>query len=137
MASPSTPREDDNPLTKLLLEQLHKTCTLPSASELIDTACHICREPFLSKEIALKLRCGHLCGATCLIRWLAPLSNEVRNTCPMCRQPILGDLNLKDQNYQRERPVWLARLTFGDLELRGLPLLEKSLLGRNVRTSSG
>lgn len=111
MASPSSePSPDTDSHTRLLLEQLHKKCTLPNESELEDINCYICHEPFLTSEIGLRLPCGHLCGASCLIRWINPKSEETRDSCPFCRQPILGGASPgpnNDDSERNQRRTWL------------------------------
>ena len=91
--SPAT----NNPRLKPLLDRLHQKCTLPRANELgEDLACHICQEAFLasatSPKIPVKLPCNHLCGLSCILRWLAPLSSEPRDTCPYAESPYLVEL---------------------------------------------
>ena len=108
--SPAT----NNPRLKRLDDPLHQKCTFPSTNELgEDLACHICQEPFLisgtSPEIPVELLCSHLCGLSCILRWLAPLSSKPRDTCPLRREPILGEAASKVRGVQYE-PVWLGFL---------------------------
>lgn len=67
--------------------------TVPTEEDMKhDFVCHICEEPYLSTEnpeMAIKLACGHIVGATCLLRWLTPLSEQRQNSCPFCRRPLL------------------------------------------------
>ena len=36
----------------------------------------------------IKHPCGHILEATCVAKWLAPLSEQGSNDCPICRQPV-------------------------------------------------
>ena len=64
------------------------------STKLQNTAqCHICHEPFLSgshPERPVVLRCGHILGEGCILKWIAPLSRSGgQNSCPMCRSIIV------------------------------------------------
>ncbi|KAK3167186.1 hypothetical protein OEA41_010312 [Lepraria neglecta] len=105
--SPAT----NNPRMKPLLDRLHQKCTFQRANETgEDLAYHICREAFLasatSPEIPVKLPYNHLCGLSYILRWLAPLSSEPRDTCPLHREPILGEAASEVRGVQYE-PEWL------------------------------
>ena len=91
----SSPLAD--PLMKPMLDRLQEKCSFPKASELKENViCTVCQDPFLSEnapEIPVRLPCGHIMGLSCLLQWLSPLSTERRrDTCPLCRRPVLGAL---------------------------------------------
>ena len=77
------------------LEQLLSKTRQPLFSEMKDeTKCHICLDPFLSgenPEMPIKIACGHIIGIACMLKWLQPLSLEGKNSCPICRKPIIDD----------------------------------------------
>lgn len=116
MAPPSSPADQGiNPLLIPLVNQIHQRCTLPTATQLKDEiSCHICHEIFFTganPEIALKLPCGHILGIKCLSPWLAPLSEhpeETQDSCPTCRQTVLGEL-LPETNIMQDRRMWVER----------------------------
>ena len=69
------------------------------SGDLQNTAeCHICNEPFLTgcdPERPVILRCGHIMGEGCILKWMSPLSRRGgQNSCPLCRKPLL-DLSLR------------------------------------------
>lgn len=58
---------------------------VPTDSIAEDEACSICLESFASsKEIAVKLKCGHQIGRDCILQWLT--GNH--DTCPFCRANV-------------------------------------------------
>ncbi|KAL2037633.1 hypothetical protein N7G274_009578 [Stereocaulon virgatum] len=89
----TTPREARQSHTGTLLAMISSRFTIPTEEDMRhDFVCHICEEPYLSTdnpEMAVKLTCGHVVGATCLLKWLAPLSGQRKNSCPFCRRPLL------------------------------------------------
>ncbi|MCJ1455996.1 hypothetical protein MMC28_006353 [Mycoblastus sanguinarius] len=106
---PSASRRPIEPFMKPLLDQLQK-CTTPKSSQLEDNvACQICYKPFLTvgnAEIPIKLPCGHIFGVTCVLSWLGPLPQNGPDACPLCRQPVFGDL--EDEEAERhEKRFWL------------------------------
>ena len=76
--------------------------TLPS----LDDKCAICTEPYLegprelrdALDAPVKMRCGHIFGHNCLVRWM--LSGNFDNHCPFCRTQIVdeSDLEMSDPN---------------------------------------
>lgn len=52
--------------------------------------CHICFSPYnthpFSEVPAVRLRCGHIVGATCLCEWLSS-----HDYCPQCRTKVCSD----------------------------------------------
>jgi len=70
----------------------------PTAHDLAKTVrCYICTDPFVlhpgapTPESPLKLPCGHVWGVDCISEWLAPAASpQLRNSCPLCRRPILS-----------------------------------------------
>ena len=89
----TTPREARQSPTGTLLAMISSRFTIPTEEDMKhDFVCHVCEEPYLSidnPEMAIKLMCGHVLGATCLLKWLAPLSGQRQNSCPFCRRPLL------------------------------------------------
>ena len=89
----TTPCEARQSHTRTLLAMISSRFTVPTEEDMKhDFVCHICEEPYLSTdnpEMAIKLACGHVVGATCLLRWLTPLSEQRQNSCPFCRRPLL------------------------------------------------
>ena len=80
--------------TNDLIRRIHSDCSLPTAEELDSKECHICKKPFFTTrrpELPVKLGCGHIFGASCLLKWLDPLSGEGHDSCPLCRRQVLGD----------------------------------------------
>ena len=71
------------------LSELVSMSTLMSTSHVEDQTCTICQENYMkgpNPELALKLPgCGHVFGVSCISAWI----NGKKNTCPMCRKPIL------------------------------------------------
>ncbi|KAL2040640.1 hypothetical protein N7G274_006619 [Stereocaulon virgatum] len=88
------------------LEQILNKTRQPLLSDLDnDLKCHICHESFLSgdePEVPTRLPCGHICGQSCILKWLSPLSNQGKNSCPMCRQTIIEDWNRGPEHDARE-----------------------------------
>ena len=82
--------------------------TLPS----LDEKCAICTEPYLESSCELrdpldspvKIRCGHIFGHNCLVRWM--LSDSFDNQCPFCRAKIVDesdpDLRSPDPNVRAQ-----------------------------------
>ena len=93
---PLSPTHDRNASATWVLSQLGRKCSFPAKNDLIDNMeCHICHNVFLDgpePEAAIKLSCGHICGLTCMLQWLKPLSEEPNNSCPLCRERILCHL---------------------------------------------
>ena len=72
----------------------------PAWSEIKDsTGCVICHETFLGGEhtdVPMKIHnCGHVVGSYCLAKWLSPQSPGGKDTCSMCRAPILDLPNVR------------------------------------------
>lgn len=79
--------------TEKIIDMLSRSIQHVQSSRLQSTAkCHICDEPFLSgsyPERPITLRCGHIFGEGCILKWVSPLSdNGGKDSCPMCRGPI-------------------------------------------------
>ncbi|KAI4188554.1 MAG: hypothetical protein L6R41_002069 [Letrouitia leprolyta] len=84
----------DQPLTGIVQRISHK-CTFPAASELEDTKCYICLNDSLGpqgSEVPAKLRCGHIFGMACLVKWVSDsiAEGKASPTCPICRGIFLG-----------------------------------------------
>lgn len=80
--------------TNEVVDLLYRNVRNAHSGDLQDTAeCHICNEPFLTgcePERPVILRCGHIMGEGCILKWMSPLSgNESQNSCPLCRKPLL------------------------------------------------
>ena len=83
----------DQSKAKTILKELLSKTSQPKIEDLKDSdTCMICQEPYLtaeSPELPLKLSCGHIAGAQCLLKWMSPLSPDGKNSCPICRHKIL------------------------------------------------
>ena len=80
--------------TNKIVDLLFRNVQYAHSGNLQNTAeCHICNEPFLtgcSPERPVILRCGHIMGEGCILKWMSPLSRHGRqNSCPLCREPLL------------------------------------------------
>ena len=72
----------------------------------LDEKCAICTEPYLegpcelrdAPDAPVKIRCGHIFGHNCLVRWM--LSGNFDNSCPFCRAQVVyeSDLESPDPN---------------------------------------
>ena len=81
------------PITKTI-DLLYQNVQHTHSSQLHSIAkCHICDERFLSgkhPERPVTLRCGHIFGEGCILKWISPLSDiRGKNSCPLCRKSIL------------------------------------------------
>ena len=80
--------------TNEVVDLLLRNVQYAHSGDLQNTAeCHICNEPFLTgcePERPVILRCGHIMGEGCILKWMSPLSgNGSQNSCPLCRKPLL------------------------------------------------
>ncbi|KAM0801587.1 hypothetical protein BDR22DRAFT_888481 [Usnea florida] len=79
--------------TNKVVDLLFRSMQHVHSSDLHNTAeCHICNEPFLTgqhPERPVILRCGHILGEGCILKWMSPLSRNGQNTCPLCRRTLL------------------------------------------------
>ena len=78
---------------KDILAELLNHTRQPMLSEVKDGQCDVCHEPWLTgqyPELPIKIPCGHIVGAGCILRWLSPLTANTKNSCPTCRAPILS-----------------------------------------------
>ena len=80
--------------TEKIIDLLYQNIQHTRSTELQSTAeCHICQESFLSgdyPERPVTILCDHIFGEGCILKWLSPLSRDgVKNSCPLCRKPIL------------------------------------------------
>lgn len=80
--------------TNKILDLLFRNVQHAHSGDLHTTAeCHICNEPFLTgrhPERPVILRCGHVLGEGCILKWMSPLSrNGGQNSCPLCRGTLL------------------------------------------------
>ena len=90
MAARRIPVLPTNKVVDLLFQSMQHV----HSGDLHNTAeCHICNEPFLTgqhPERPVILRCGHILGEGCILKWMSPLSRNGRqNTCPLCRRTLL------------------------------------------------
>ncbi|KAL8672050.1 MAG: hypothetical protein Q9168_003477 [Polycauliona sp. 1 TL-2023] len=81
-----------------IVDQLVSSSTFPSAADLEDHNCSICYRGFLEHldasegEIPIKLRCGHVLGLSCLLRWAFQQVEQLPNNshlCPICRRLLV------------------------------------------------
>ena len=103
--------------------------------------CHICNERFLSgkhPERPVTLRCGHIFGEGCILKWISPSSNtRGKNSCPLCRTSILKLSTLDLPMTQKLISVpMMAADRFGDGLLLMVFLLMISSVGKSQRMSS-
>ena len=93
----------------------------PNSYDLSETQdCYICHRTLVdmrcgdhrSEEYAYQLRCGHTFGVDCLVTWL---EQDIKNTCPMCREPIvLPDLLPTERGYWYSTLAeWTPGQTYG------------------------
>ena len=80
--------------TNDVVDLLLRNVQYAHSGDLQNTAeCHICNEPFLTgcdPERPVVLRCGHIMGEGCILKWMSPLSGSgSQNSCPLCRKPLL------------------------------------------------
>ena len=80
--------------TNKIVDLLFRNVQHAHSGDLRSTAeCHICNEPFLTgchPERPVILRCGHILGEGCILKWISPLSwDGGRNSCPLCRGKLL------------------------------------------------
>ena len=80
--------------TNKIVDLLFRIVQHAHSGDLHTTAeCHICNEPFLTgrhPERPVILRCGHVLGEGCILKWISPLSrNGGQNSCPLCRGTLL------------------------------------------------
>ena len=80
--------------TNKIVDLLFRNVQHAHSGDLRSTAeCHICNEPFLTgchPERPVILRCGHVLGEGCILKWMSPLSrNGGQNSCPLCRGTLL------------------------------------------------
>ena len=80
--------------TNEVVDLLFHNVQYAHSGDLENTAeCHICNEPFLTgcdPERPVILRCGHIMGEGCILKWMSPLSGRgSQNSCPLCRKPLL------------------------------------------------
>ena len=74
-------------LTAITIRATLSQLSLPSTADITDdsnTACFICGDDFFHgphPEPPLKLRCGHIFGAACILKWAITRGH---NTCPLC-----------------------------------------------------
>ena len=103
--------------------------------------CHICNERFLSgkhPERPVTLRCGHIFGEACILKWISPLSDtRGRNSCPLCRTSILklSTLDLPMTRKLISLPI-MAADRFGDGLLLMVFLLLIKTVGKSWRVST-
>ena len=80
--------------TNKIIDLLFRSIQHAHSTDLQNTTeCHICSDPFLTgrhPERPVLLRCGHVFGEGCILKWMSPLSrNGCQNSCPLCREPLL------------------------------------------------
>ena len=102
-----------------LVREVLSRCVPPEPDELRDQNAvrSLCQEPFLTgtdPEVPSKLPCGHIVGAGCLLKLLFRYSaKDSRNTCPMCRAPILESHKSKGEltaiSRRRDFNLWQSR----------------------------
>ena len=103
--------------------------------------CHICNERFLSgkhPERPVTLRCGHIFGEGCILKWISPLSDtRGKNSCPLCRTSILklSTLDLPITQKLISVPM-MAADRLGDGLLLMVFLLMIRSVGKSQRMSS-
>ena len=124
------------PMNKTL-DLLYQNVQHTQSSRLHNIAqCHICNERFLSgkhPERPVTLRCGHIFGEGCILKWISPLSDtRGKNSCPLCRTSILklSTLDLPITRKLIQLPM-MAVDRFGD----GLLLMVFLLLIKTVGKS--
>ena len=103
--------------------------------------CHICSERFLSgkhPERPVTLRCGHIFGEGCILKWISPLSDtRGKNSCPLCRTSILKRSTLDLPLIKKLTFVpMMAADRFGDGLLLMVSLFIISSVGRSWRIST-
>ncbi|KAI4270993.1 MAG: hypothetical protein LQ337_006326 [Flavoplaca oasis] len=136
--------------------------TMVDPNELEDHTCYCCCEESLtatvssdfsssdfSKEVPVKLTCGHVFGMACLLRWsLEKLQQDLDLHCPQCRAVYCyagGELNppaplreprsLRQGAYDPETRIWRPRR--GAVLLGAPPLIEYPRSSpRSTRTSA-
>ncbi|KAL8883743.1 MAG: hypothetical protein Q9215_008045 [Flavoplaca cf. flavocitrina] len=124
--------------------------TVVDPNELEDHTCYCCCEESLtatnssdfSKEVPVRLTCGHVFGMACLLRWsLEKLQQDLDMHCPQCRAVYCytgGELEspspaprelpaLRQGAYDPETRIWRSR--------RGAVLLRAPRLIENPRSS--
>lgn len=79
---------------KLNLDMFTKTLKMTRNPNLINESCSICLETFTSEAQLSELACTHKFHHACLQQWIS----NYKNTCPLCRQNILNDMNLTTTN---------------------------------------
>jgi len=104
-------------LTAFLHEKLRPRSTLPqpSVSDLEETECSVCLEPWHSPdpersadsgEHPLRLSCGHVFGHKCIMRWYFPhfLLDRKGFRCPACARLI------PDSEFEIPLATWRLRV---------------------------
>ncbi len=102
-----------HPRAPAILEELLDRTRQPTLSELKDNwRCHVCHDPWMTgetPELPIKLACGHIVGAGCMMRWLNPLTVQGNNSCSICRAPILRSWNKNGFRAATAHPVPIPR----------------------------
>ena len=107
--------------TDKLVDLLFRSMQHAHSGDLQDTTeCHICSQPFLRgshPERPVVLRCGHVFGEACILKWMSPLSsrNRGQNSCPLCREPLLDLRALEGPTTPTTQPVDSESDTWGQV----------------------
>jgi Ring finger domain len=62
---------------------------LPRMALKTEGLCSICMEPHVKGEFIVESQCKHIFHDHCMSEWL-----KIKQTCPMCRAYVKGDMSL-------------------------------------------
>lgn len=81
-----TVRVSHPPASKVAVDAL-PTININSDHVISETHCAVCTEPFEANSAARELPCKHIYHSDCILPWL-----ETRNSCPVCRHELPGEV---------------------------------------------